>query len=278
MDPDAYCQEKGPPAGSSAYYASLFLPPEKKRVITALHAFSNEIGATAGAAREEAVARLKLAWWRAQIDLLFDGRPEHPVMQALRPRLQSAGIRREDLMAIAEGADMDFDQNRHLDWPGLRRYCLATSGALARLSAGALGAVSPGALDHAQTLGLAVQLTRLLRAAGEHARRGRIYLPMDELKRFDVKPAEILNGVHSERFAALMQYQAERARGLFREALALLPAAERRAQRPGLILAAIHLALLDEIEREGWRVLDQRISLTPLRKLWLAWKTQVFLR
>jgi phytoene synthase len=130
---------------------------------------------------------------------------------------------------------------------------------------------------YAHTMGLAFQLTNIIRDVGDDARRGRIYLPVSELQRFDVKASEILKREppygYSDRFTALMKFQAERAHRCYDEALALLPASQRRAQRPGLMMADIYRTLLREIEASGFQVLHQRVSLTPLRKLWLAWRT-----
>ncbi|HEY0295596.1 MAG TPA: presqualene diphosphate synthase HpnD [Bordetella sp.] len=275
MTPDDYCQDKAAKSGSSFYYAFLFLPSERRRAITALYAFCREADDVVDEAREESVARIKLAWWRTQIDKMFDGAPDHPVTRALQPHLQAFGITRERLLAIIDGMEMDLDQSRYLDWPGLRKYCWLAAGVVGELSAGIFGYTDPRSLEYAGKLGVAFQLTRIIRDVGDDARRGRIYLPVDDLQQFQVKAADILNGVYSERFTALMRFQAERARGLYREAVGLLPEADRRAQRPGLIMAAIHHDLLAEIERDGWQVLHQRISLTPMRKLWLAWKTWV---
>ncbi|ETH82852.1 squalene/phytoene synthase [Bordetella pertussis STO1-CHOC-0017] len=186
-----------------------------------------------------------------------------------------ATSRRERLLAVIDGMEMDLDQTRYLDWPGLRKYCWHVAGVVGELSAGVFGYQDARTLDYAGKLGLAFQLTNIIRDVGDDARRGRIYLPVNELQQFEVKAADILNGVHSERFSALMRFQAERTRGLYREAMQALPETDRRAQRPGLMMAAIYHALLDEIERDDWQVLHQRISLTPVRKLWLAWKTWV---
>ena len=275
MTPDDYCQDKAVRNGSSLYYAFLFLSPEERRAINALYALRREVGDLVVQAGEESVARIKLAWWRAQIDEMVAGRPEHPVARALQPHLEPYGIARERLQDIVDGMEMDLDQSRYLDWAGLHRYCLQSAGTVAETSARILGHTDARTLDHAARLGAAVRFANIIRDVGADARRGRIYLPIDELQRFQVKAADILNGVHSERFEALMAFQAERARGLFREALATLPEADRRAQRPGLIMAALQHDLLSEIERDGWQVLQQRTSLTPLRKLWVAWKTWV---
>ena len=127
---------------------------------------------------------------------------------------------------------------------------------------------------YAHTLGQALQLTNIIRDVGEDAMRGRIYLPVNELQQFDVKAHEILKRSYSDRFTALMQFQAQRAHRLYDEALALLPQDDRRAQKPGLMMASIYRTLLREIESDKFQVLHQRVHLTPLRKIWLAWKVQ----
>ena len=275
MTPDQYCQEKAAQSGSSFYYSFLFLPPERRRAITALYALCRQLDDTVDEASDASVARLKLAWWRTEIERLFDGKPEHPVTQALAPHLVACGITQDRLLEIVDGMEMDLDQTRYLDYPALQRYCRRAAGVVGELSAGIFGYADAQTLAYADRLGLAFQLTNIIRDVGDDARKGRIYLPVNELQQFDVKAADILNGRYSDNFSALMRFQCERARRAYREALALLPPEDRRPQRPGLIMAAIYYALLDEIERSGYQVLHQRISLTPLRKLWLAWKTYV---
>jgi len=275
MTPDEYCQEKAAKSGSSFYYAFLFLPPERRRAITALYAFCREVDDVVDEAKDDSVARIKLAWWRTQIDQMFDGKLDHPVTRALHPHLETCRITRERLLAVIDGMQMDLDQSRYLDWAGLRKYCWHVAGVVGELSAGVFGYTDARTLEYAGKLGLAFQMTNIIRDVGDDARRGRIYLPVDELQQFEVKAADILNGNYSERFTALMRFQADRARQLYREAMTALPEVDRRAQRPGLMMAAIYYALLDEIERDGWQVLHQRISLTPMRKLMLAWRVWV---
>lgn len=275
MTPDEYCQEKAAKSGSSFYYSFLFLPPERRRAITALYAFCREVDDVVDECTDPSLARVKLAWWRTQVDQMVNGNPDHPVTRALQPHLQSCSITRERLLAVIDGMEMDLDQTRYLDWPGLRKYCWHAAGVVGELSAGIFGYSDPKTLVYAEKLGLAFQMTNIIRDVGDDARRGRIYLPVNDMQQFEVKASDILNGEYSERFSALMKFQAERARELYREAMSNLPEADRRAQRPGLMMAAIYHALLDEIERDNWQVLHQRISLTPLRKLWLAWKTWV---
>jgi phytoene synthase len=273
VTPEAYCQQKAAGSGSSFYYAFLFLPPERRRAITALYAFCREVDDVVDETPDAQLAATKLAWWRQEVGLLFDGRPQHPVSRALAPALAPYGITAERLNEIIDGMEMDLTQTRYLDFAGLERYCYRVAGVVGMLAAGIFGYSDPRTLEYARSLGTAFQLTNIIRDVGEDARKNRIYLPVEDLQRFGVSAAELLQGRASESFAALMRFQAERARGFYAQAMAALPAADRRAQRPGLIMAAIYSALLEEIERDGFRVLQQRTSLTPLRKLWIAWKT-----
>jgi len=220
------------------------------------------------------VAATKLQWWRTEAAHAFAGTPSHPAMQALMPLASSFHIEERHLQAVIDGCQMDLNQTRYLDFPGLSRYCHLVAGEVGEVAAQIFGQTQAQTTAYAHTLGQALQLTNIIRDVGEDARRGRIYLPINELKQFGVTAQEILDGIYSERFTELMRFQAQRAQGLYDQALALLPAADRRAQKPGLMMASIYRALLGEIERENFAVLHQRISLTPLRKLWLAWKVQ----
>lgn len=275
MSPDEYCQQKTVQSGSSFYYSFLFLPPERRRAITALYAFCREVDDTVDEATDGSVARIKLAWWRTEVSKMYGGTPTHPVMLALQPHIVSYKLEEKHLLAIVDGMEMDLDQSRYLDYPGLQRYCWHVAGVVGILSASIFGYTNPQTLAYAEKLGLAFQLTNIIRDVGDDARKGRIYLPVNDLQQFGVTANDLLKLQHSEKFEALMRFQAERAQAVYDEAMALLPKEDRRAQRPGLMMAAIYRTLLDEIQRDGFHVLNQRISLTPLRKLWLAWKTYV---
>ena len=276
MSPDEYCQQKAAASGSSFYYSFLFLPQERRRAITALYAYCREVDDIVDEMQEAGVAQARLAWWTEEIGRLYAGEPQHPVTRALLPHLAAFRIGRESLMLVLEGMAMDLRQNRYLDYATLERYCHNVAGVVGELAAGIFGVSDERSYEYARKLGLALQLTNIIRDVGEDARRGRVYLPLDELQHHGVKVADLLDGRYVEGYLPLMQAQARRARGVYAEALAALPAADRRDQRPGLIMGAIYATLLDEIEREGFQVLHQRIALTPLRKLWIAWRTWVF--
>ena len=273
MTPDEYCQDKAAHSGSSFYYSFLFLPPPQRRAITALYAFCREVDDVVDDSSDDALARTRLDWWRTELDALYAGEPRHPVTRALHPHLEPFGIDRSRLKEIVDGMQMDLEQNRYLDFEGLRLYCHRVAGVVGTLSAGIFANGRRDCDDFAEALGIALQLTNIVRDVGDDARRGRIYLPIEDLQRFSVPAHEILKATHSERFVALMAFQAQRARSYYAQAFAALPPEFRREQRPGLIMAAIYATLLDEIERDGFQVLRHRVALTPVRKLWIAWRT-----
>jgi len=269
-DPHAYCREKAASSGSSFYYSFMFLPPERRQAITALYAFCREVDDVVDECHDPQIAQAKLDWWRRQLAQVFDGTPEHPVARALQDVCRSFPLPREQLLEVIDGMQMDLQQTRYLDWKALQLYCYRVASVVGLLSAEIFGYHNRQTLKYAHDLGLAFQLTNIIRDVGEDARRGRIYLPVDELQRFQVPARQILDAQYSDNFRALMAFQAERARKFYDQAFAQLPAEDRKAQRPGLIMAAIYRSLLDEIEADGFLVLDRRTSLTPLRKIWLA--------
>jgi phytoene synthase len=273
LTPEQYVQEKAAASGSSFYYAFLFLPPARRAAITAFYAFCRDVDDVADEVSDAGVAATKLAWWRGEIAASFSGHPTHPVMRALLPHCAAYGIEARHLLAVIEGCQMDLDQSRYLDFAGLARYCDLVAGVVGEVAANIFGRTHESTLAYAHRLGLAMQLTNIIRDVGDDARRGRIYLPMDELRQFDVKANELLERTYSDRFTALMAFQAARAQRCYDEALALLDEADRRAQKPGLMMANIYRSLLVEIEADGFQVLHQRVSLTPIRKLWIAMRT-----
>ncbi len=275
MTPDQYCQQRAAGSGSSFYYSFLFLPPEKRRAITAFYAFCREVDDVADEASDTGVARAKLAWWRTEVANLMAGTPAHPVTRALAPFVAPMGIDGARMNEIIDGMEMDLTHHRYADRESLRLYCHRVAGVVGQLSASIFGYRHPQTLEYAETLGLAFQLTNIIRDVGEDARRGRVYIPADDLRRHGLAAEDILACRGGEAFRALMTEQADRAECLYEEALSKLHPEDRRDQRAGLVMAAIYRALLAEVRRDGFPVLEGRVFLTPLRKLWIAWKTWV---
>ena len=270
---NAYCEEKAAASGSSFYYSFLFLEPPRRQAITALYAFCREVDDVVDECPDPALAGTKLAWWRSEVAALYAGSPSHPVTQALTEAMQKYSIPQEQLQEIIDGMEMDLQQARYADFKSLHLYCYRVASVVGLLAAEIFGYTDRRTLKYAHDLGLAFQLTNIIRDVGEDARRGRIYLPQDELQKFGVTEADLIASRYSEHFTALMQFQLQRARAMYAQAFAQLPQADRKTQRAGLIMAAIYQSTLDEIERDGYQVLHQRTALTPLRKLWIAGRT-----
>ena len=278
MPASAYLQQTAPPAGSSFYYAFLFLPAAQRQALLAWYAFCREVSRIAPHANDPNVAQAKLAWWQAEADAACAARASHPALVALTAWTGDGRIEPRHLHAVIDAARLDLQQTRYLDFAALQNYCHLAASVPNETMARLLGQTSIASNEYAHHLGLALQLTRIIRNVGQDAKAGRIYLPLNELQQFGVKAHELLQRESSadfaERFQALMRFQSVRARQLFDQALAALSGTDRHAQKPGLILTSIYRALLTEIERGGFPVLYQRVGLSPLRKFWLAWKMQ----
>src|SRR5574337_460395 len=275
MNPHDYCQQKAAASGSSFYYSFLFLPHERRQAIMALYAFCREVDDVVDECHDLSLAQTKLEWWRGEIAQVFGGEPTHPVGLALKEVLPRYALPQEQFLEIIDGMQMDLQQTRYLHFADLRLYCYRVAGVVGLMAAEIFGYRERQTLKYAHDLGMAFQLTNIIRDVGEDARRGRIYLPIEDLQRFKVPASQIMEGRHDDNFRALMAFQAERAEKYYDQALAQLPQADRKSQRPGLVMAAIYRTLLREIASDGFLVLDRRTSLTPVRKLWIAGKTWV---
>ena len=273
MNPHDYCQDKAAKSGSSFYYSFMFLPADRRQAITALYAFCREVDDVVDECHDLSLAQTKLEWWREEVGRVYNGTPTHPVGLALKDVIKGFRLPQEQLLEIIDGMAMDLSQTRYLDFKGLQLYCYRVASVVGLLAAEIFGYQDRQTLKYAHDLGLAFQLTNIIRDVGEDARRGRIYLPIEDLQRFNVPAKDLLEARYSEQFRALMAFQAERAEKFYDQAFAQLPAVDRKAQRPGLVMAAIYRTLLREIARDGFMVLDRRTSLTPLRKVWLAGTT-----
>ncbi|NML31301.1 squalene/phytoene synthase family protein [Paraburkholderia antibiotica] len=285
MNFDDYCQQKAAPPGSSTYYALRQARAASQPLLTALFALRREFEETVKETSDPAVGRTKLAWWQKEIAALATGSPSHPVSKALAAYLPNVQAEYPALQALLVGFEMDLDQARYLDYPNLQRYVRGVGGNFAALvSRAATNATNNGhghatdgsapAPEWTAPLGEALMLAQFVAETGNDARHGRIYIPIDEMQRFNVTAADLINRKYTDAFTELMRFETQRARAALQTALAAVPTNARRTQRTLLALAALSLALLDEIERDGYHVLHQRISLTPIRKLWIAWRAK----
>ncbi len=273
MTPEQYCQDKAVKSGSSFYYSFLFLPPARRLAITALYAFCREVDDIVDECTDTEVARTKLTWWRKEIAGTFAGSAQHPVAQALIPVVRTFNLPQTHFQDVIDGMEMDLCYNRYPDFATLQTYCYRVAGVVGLMAAEIFGYRDPATLKYAENLGTAFQLTNIIRDIREDARRGRVYLPLDELTRFGISAADIVHLQKREELQHLVEYQIERAEQYYERAFASLPAIDRKSQRPGLVMAAIYQTVLKEIRNGGCKVLERRTSLTPIRKLWIAWRT-----
>jgi 15-cis-phytoene synthase len=274
MTPDQYCREKL--AASSVHYSLLFTPIERRRPATALYALRRELDEAVEQASDQTVAHAGLLWWAQEIQRLFEGAPQHPVTRALALHVPVYGLSPDPFVRSLQVRHRLLEPDPFDDFDALAQYCYLAAAPFDEAAATMFGPSGPATQSHARELALAVQMILMMRDAGRHARRGRIVFPMQDLRDFDVKPEDLISARYVGGFDPLMTRQAERARAALRAAAAQLPAAQRRAQAPGVILGALYGALLDELQQSEFRVLHQRIALTPVRKLLIAWRTWVF--
>lgn len=273
MTPDEYCQDITAKSGSSFYYSFLFLPDTQRKAITALYAFCREVDDVVDECSDAELARTKLNWWRAEIFGTFDGKANHPVCQALTTTIANFDLPREHFIEIIDGMEMDLLHTRYKTFVDLELYCYRVASVVGLMAAEIFGFEDHSTLKYAHNLGLAFQFTNILRDVKEDAQRGRIYLPLEELKRFGVSEQDILENRCTDNMKQLLDFQAKRAQDYYEKAFALLPESDRYAQRTGLIMASIYRGTLNVIEQDSCQVLQRRISSRALKKLWIAWRT-----
>ncbi len=274
MTPQQYCQQKTANSGSSFYYSFLFLNKQKRAAMTALYAFCREVDDIVDEYTELKVAQVKLAWWRDEIKNLYQGKPIHPVTKALAPFIHVFNLSENHFHEIIDGMEMDLNFNRYQDFKQLQLYCYRVASVVGILSAQIFGFKNRKTLKFAHDLGMAFQLTNIVRDVGEDARRNRIYIPLDDLAKFNVSEEDILRSRESDAVRALLEYEIERAETYYDRAFQELPNEDKKSQRVGLMMTAIYRSLLREIKADGAeKTLNARISLGQLRKFWLAFST-----
>ena len=273
MNPDDYCQNLAARRGSDFHYSLLGQPPALRQTLIAVQAFYLETTQIAEECRDPGVARDKLDWWRTEAGHLFSGEPRHPVTRALRPQLAAFNLPEEYFREMLDGVAMDLEYDAYPSFTELTLYLHRLGSTPALLTAEILGYQDRRSTPRfAHEAGGALLLFDRLYEARRYAQLGRCYFPEDEMRRFGVGPGDLLAAQTTERVQQLFAFQAERIRDYGRRALEHLPEAERHGQSSLLIRLELALALLDEVAEDGYRLLEQRISLTPLRKLWLAWR------
>ncbi len=274
MTPQEYCQEKAAKSGSSFYYSFLFLPEHQRHAIISVYAYCREVDDIVDSQAEPTIKYTKLNWWRTEINNLYRGTPQHPITQALEPVIESFNLPEEYFIEILDGMFMDLEQHRYASFKELSLYCYRVASVVGLISAEIFGYKDRQTLKYANDLGIAFQLTNIIRDVYDDIQNDRIYIPADELARFGVTEKDLRSQNQNDSFKKLMDFQIKRAESFYDSALSQLPASDRHTQRTGIIMAAIYRALLEEIAKDSGKVLTDRVSLTPIRKLWIAWRTK----
>ncbi len=272
MTPDQYCAEKTAASGSSFSISFRFLTPQRRRAITALYAFCREVDDVVDECKEESVARHKLSWWREEVARLYHAVPQHPVTLALKPFIDEFELAEEHFLEIIDGMEMDLNQNRYANFSELSLYCYRAASVVGLLAAAIFGFQDRQTLRYAHNLGMAFQLTNILRDVAEDAERNRIYLPADELARFGVSEEAILQQRDNGAMKQLFAFQAERAESFYQKAMAELPEVDRYSQLSGLLMSAVYRATLKAIIARDYPVMQGRVRLPTWHKLWLVWR------
>jgi phytoene synthase len=254
---------------SSFYYAFILLPTERRRALYAVYAFCRFIDDIADdeSIREPA---LLLKRWREELDRVYAGVPTRALSRALADSARRFKIPRELFEEIINGVEMDLSRNRYQTWDELRPYCYRVASALGLICIEIFGYRNPSAKTYAENLGLALQLTNIIRDVREDAERGRIYLPQEDLAQFNVNEDEILGAVYTPNFVSLMQFEAARAQELYAAAQSALAAEDRATLLTAEAMRLIYAALLERIMKSNYRVLDRRHSLSAPHKLYLV--------
>ena len=274
MTPLEYCKQKAAQSGSSFTVSFIFLPKMQREAMTALYAFCREVDDVVDECTDFSVAQTKLNWWKNEVANLYANTPQHPVTKALQPFISQFNLAQEHFLEIIDGMEMDLKFNRYEDFKQLQLYCYRVASVVGLLSASIFGFKNRKTLKYAHDLGMAFQLTNIIRDVGEDARRGRIYLPLDELRKANVSEDDILQSRESPAVKELIEYQIERAETYYDRAMRELPVEDTKRQRTGLMMAAIYRTLLREIKTDSAeKVLNSRTSIPPLRKFMLAMQT-----
>jgi phytoene synthase len=262
MTPQQYCIDKTNESGSSFLPAFYFLGKEKKMALISLYAFCREVDDIVDECKEYEVGKAKLDWWISEITRLFSGTPQHPVTKSLVNYIDKFDLNQEYFIEIIDGMEMDLNFNRYENFKQLQLYCYRVASAVGILSAKIFGFNNIKTLKYAHDMGIALQLTNIIRDLGEDARRGRIYVPLDELKLFDVTEADILNYTEGEKIKKLVMFLSERAQNFYFSAIGHLPIEDKRKQLPGLMMGNIYFVLLNEIIKNNpEKILNQRTML-----------------
>ncbi len=274
MNPQAYCQEIASKSGSSFYTSFLFLPKAQKEAMVALYAYCRKVDDCVDEIANPEVALSQLKWWQHETAEMFQNNPQHPISKALVHHNVAFQWPQIYFQELLRGMHIDLQGPSFQTFDCLEDYCYCVAGTVGSLSTYVFGFSDLKTLTYAKHLGTSLQLINIIRDIGEDLRRGRIYLPEEDMCEYGITRSKLLSFQYKDKdLEPLLAYLAKLSREFYEKALDILPKHDRKNQQTALIMAQIYHQLLDLIEEEKFCVLNQKIKLTPARKIWLALKT-----
>ena len=271
-----HCTDLARRSGSNFYYSFFFLPQERRDAMHAVYAFCHEVDGAVDDPAPGSDPRVHLAHWRADVAALYrqngDGgaHSSNPIIICLADHIRRLGIPQEYFDEIIAGVEMDLSINRYATFGDLYQYCYRVASVVGLVCLKIFGARAPESQTYAVNLGVAFQLTNILRDLKVDGARGRIYLPTEDLTRFGYGEQELLAGASTPAFTNLMEFECRRAQEYYRAAEAALPESDRRALLPAEIMRAIYHTVLERIEASRYDVFARRVTLSPPRRVAVA--------
>jgi phytoene synthase len=279
----AYCTAYTKKSGSNFYYSFLFLPKAKRDAMYTVYAFCKAVDSAVDEPTAGSNPKDELKHWREELEAVYSGTPTTPIMVSLACHVKALGIPKAYFEELIKGVEMDLFNNRYVTFDELSLYCYRVASVVGLICLHIFGVTSARAQDYAVSLGMAFQLTNILRDVGTDAAESRIYLPLDDLRKWNHSEKAILNRSYSPEFRALMEYEASRAHHYYKRADAALMGLspqERRALTVAEIMRGVYSRILERIEQSNYQVFGPRISLTTARRVVIAlhiWLRSLFL-
>lgn len=269
----SYCTTYTKKSGSNFYYSFWFLPKAKRDAMYTVYAFCKAVDSAVDEPPAGSRPKDELQRWRNELDAVYSGTPSSPIMISLAHHVKTLSIPKAYFEELIKGVEMDLFNNRYVTFDELSLYCYRVASVVGLICLHIFGVTSARAQDYAVALGMAFQMTNVLRDVGTDAAQGRIYLPLDDLQRYNYPEKSLLNQTYSPEFRMLMEHEASRALLYYKRAdaaLAALPPADRRALTVAEIMRGIYRRIFEDIQRANYQVFQQRITLSTMRRVFIA--------
>lgn len=260
-------------SNTNFYYSFFSLPIEKRKALYSIYALCRCLDDVVDKSFSRLEASEALLQWTKEIIDMFQGKPSHPITVNLKPYIDRYSIPQKYFLELIKGVEMDLTKNRYGTFDELHRYCYRVASIVGLICAEVFGYKNAVTLGYAVDLGIAMQLTNILRDIKADAVKGRVYLPLEDLRKFGYSEQDILTSTYNQAFIELMRFESERAWGYYRRAEETLPGEDRRSMVAAEIMRAIYSRLLQKIEAVNFDVFSIHAELSRPQKLFITLKT-----